>query len=178
MMAHAFYALGMCLMLAACGSPENTAIARIELDQPDGQPAMPTITPSPDLSDAQWMAGTGQQVFFAPPGQQPFFSLACEHHGGQAVMRLTRHVPADEGSNALMPLIGNGRIVRIKVAAVAYDTGFQWEAILPAFSETLDVFAGPYGVEATVPGGGTITMGASEPPARLIAECRAGVLPD
>ena len=123
---------------------------------------------SPNTSGAIWStADDADTLDFGRPGA-PLFSIAC--NAGSIV--LTRHAPADPQVSALMPLIGNGRIVRLPVDAVPSGEGYVWQGQFDAADEQLSVFVGSRAVEATVPGAGTIDLAASAEPGALITRCR------
>lgn len=152
------------LLLAACGPQGDNAIARIALDDAAQAQQGPTLSPSPDVTDAKWQANSAQDsVTFGKPSTQPLFTLACKD--GQVT--LTRHAPADKGAKALFALIGNGVVSRIKVD----EKGDEWAGALPADDPQLAVFAKPGSVEATLPGAGTLKLSGSPLPRDLLARC-------
>lgn len=120
-----------------------------------------------------WVAVPGG-LAFGLPGQAPLLSLLCSRDTtGAALVRLIRVTRADEGAQALMALIGNGRIARLPVDATTAGEAGTWEGMVPAIDPRLDVFTGSREIEATLPGGGTLLLPASGEPSRLLAACRA-----
>ena len=161
------------LGLSACGQSESTSLARIDLERII---AAPVIMASPDVSGAKWVeTGTPHVLDFVTASDVPLLSLACDP-GAASIpqMRIIRHAPADAEATAMMALIGNGRISRLKTQAVM---GEHWEALVPAHAPELDVFAGLGAVEATLPGTGTLIAGRSDLPRQLLAACRDRVPP-
>jgi len=161
--------------LSACGQSESAPLARIELER---VLAAPLVLPSPDTKGGTWLgAQSDETVHFADAAGQPLLSFGCDTRDGMTHMRIRRHVAVEPERTALMALIGNGRISRLKVHAVSDGQGPYWEAATPADAETLDVFQGAGIVEVTVPGAGTLTATRSDLPRQLLAACRARVQP-
>ena len=161
--------------LSACEQSESAPLARIELER---VLAAPMVLPSPDTTGATWLGEQGNETLhFADAAGQHLLSVGCDTRDGMPHMRIRRHVAVEPERTALMALIGNGRISRLKAHAVPVGQGPYWEAATPADAETLDVFAGAGIVEVTVPGAGTLTAARSDLPRQLLAACRARVPP-
>src|SRR3546814_9482087 len=74
---------------------------------------------SPDSKAAIWSAGsTPGRILYGQPGAAPWLALACETVGKEAMIRISRLAPADEGAGAMLALIGNGHRARLAVDAV------------------------------------------------------------
>lgn len=135
--------------------------------------ALPAQVAPPQPEGAQWTR-TGESLAFAVPGQPALFALACTHDAaGAASLQITRHTRAEEGAKALFALIGNGRIARLPLDVSAPGEAGEWRGTLPAADQRLDVLKGGNRLEATLPGGGTLLIPASNEPAHLLEECRA-----
>jgi hypothetical protein len=162
------------LLLAACDSGDAPMQAqRISLDDARAKVAEPLL--SPDTEGAGWTVSAGQQAIrFALPGAEPFLTLACDLRETPATLTLVRHAPARPGQKALFPVIGNGTISRFKVDATLDEGEWRWEGALPARDPQFDVFTGPLGLEATLPGGGTLLIEGSRIPGEFVSWCRTG----
>ena len=81
-----------------------------------------------------------------------------------------------------MALIGNGHVARLKVDATKSGDGFLWQGDTPLSNDRLEALTGSRGLEATVPGAGTLKLNPSPLPGQLIESCRAeakaGLPPD
>ena len=162
--------LASTLALAACSGGE--AEQRVDLE-PKPEFASEPIE-SPDTTGAAWSGSAESGTLrFGKLGEPPLFSIECKK--GQII--LSRHAPADPGAQALMPLIGNGTIARLPVDAVADGDTHIWQGAYPTTLESLDVFLGSNGIEATVPGAGSIDLAGSPEPGSLITRCRQSLQP-
>ncbi len=162
------------LSLAACqGEQEPVEAQRFSLDEMRHVPAEPLA--SPDTEGAAWsVTRDGQAIAFGRPGGRPLLTVACDLRRTPVQLRIVRHVTAQPGEKALLPVIGNGMISRFKVDATLAGDEWRWEGALPATDPSLDVFTGPRELEATLPGGGTLLIGGSRIPGEFVAWCRAG----
>jgi hypothetical protein len=162
------------LLLAACDSGDAPMQAqRISLDDARAKVAEPLL--SPDTEGAGWTVSAGQQAIrFALPSAEPFLTLACDLRETPATLTIVRHAPARPGQKALFPVIGNGTISRFKVDATLDEGEWRWEGALPASDPQFDVFTGPLGLEATLPGGGTLLIEGSRIPGEFVSWCRTG----
>ncbi|WP_347303196.1 hypothetical protein V5740_00810 [Croceibacterium sp. TMG7-5b_MA50] len=165
--------LPFCLLLpAACGQSEGES-RRFTREQTHGN--SDPVLPSPDTSRAIWsVSGSGQSITFGDQGAEPFLTLTCRLRDDPPSIAIVRHVPARPGQQALFPVIGNGSISRFKVDAALVNGKWRWQGAVPAADPQLNVFAGPRTVEATLPGGGSLLLGASRIPAEFVRWCRAG----
>lgn len=168
------------LALAACSQSQGQVVAGPAAG--DGYPARlalggaeqpPELAPlQPD--GAQWQPAAGRLVF-GIPGQAPLLSVGCERDPtGAALVRLVRITRAEAGARALVALIGNGRIARLPLNALASGEAGRWEGVIRAADPRLDVLKGGNALEVTLPGGGTLKLPASAEPRRLLDACRAG----
>lgn len=164
--------LAILAVLSACGqSAGHNAVARIDLDRlPEAQ--LPPL-PSPDTKDAEWrVLASGNGALFGKPDTPPLVSIVCEMSQDAPYLRVIRNTPADPGAQALLALIGNGQIARLKVDAVRNGREWRWEGTFASDDPKLDVFAGIGAVEATLPGAGTVELAASSLPRETLDRCR------
>lgn len=165
--------VGLSLALTACGEApaRPPGVVRIAFDQV-GQGASEPL-PSPDTTGAAWVMDGTRGISFARPGSSPFMTLSCvADNAGLAQVRIVRQSPADPHARAMLALIGNRRIARIKIDAVPAGKRWLWQASLPADDPQLDGLAGYGSLEATIPGAGTLKLAASDLPGQLIEACR------
>lgn len=164
---------GLSLCLAAC----QPSAADDYLARGDTSPAARVASdplPSPDTQGAIWAAIEGQnRIVYGKPDEAPLFGLACIGKGAASTLRFTRYSPADEGAKAFMAVIGNGHVARLKVDATRAGKGWLWQGETPIENDRLEAFTGSRGVEATVPGAGTLKLNGSHLPGQLIDYCRA-----
>jgi hypothetical protein len=160
--------------LAAChGEQAPVQGQRIALDQVPSQGEQPL--PSPNTEGARWTpSADGQAIDFGRPGDRPFLSLQCDIKAEPPRLTIVRHAPSRPGEKALFPVMSNTTIARFKVDAALRDGEWRWEGALPASDPQLDVFTGPLEIEATLPGGGTLTIAGSRIPGEFVNWCRAG----
>ena len=162
------------LALTACDRAPAPAVQRVELSAAHTV-LPPVLQHSPDTSAATWtVAENGQAVHFGNPGASPLISLACRPAEAPPQLSVIRHAPALPGQGALFPVIGNGMRSRFLVDATLADGEWRWEARLAASDPMLDVFTGPREMLATLPGAGTLEVGASRIPGDFVRWCRAG----
>ena len=133
-------ALGTALLaLAACQPPAaDDYVERVAVGEQRAFASEPLD--SPDTEFAVWALNEGR-LLYGNPGQKPLVALACE---GQEVSRqvvITRFAAADPQAKALMPLIGNGHVERLKVDAVWNGRAWLWQGSYPAGDPRLDVLA-------------------------------------
>lgn len=162
------------LALAACDRAPAPAVQRVELTEAHTV-LPPVLQQSPDTTRSTWtVAANGQAVHFGNPGAPPLISLACRPAESPPQLSVIRHAPALPGQGALFPVIGNGMRSRFLVDATLADGEWRWEARLAASDPMLDVFTGPREMLATLPGAGTLEVGASRIPGDFVRWCRAG----
>ncbi|WP_298197145.1 hypothetical protein [Novosphingobium sp.] len=171
--------LTLALALAACSQSQGQVVA--SSGPADGYPARLNLVGAEQPQEAaprqpegaQWLAA-GERLSFGVPGQAPLLTLTCERDpSGASLIRLVRTTRAESGAKALLALIGNGRIARLPVNAMADGEAGRWEGLVPAVDPRLDVLKGINSVEATLPGGGTLQLKSSSEPRRLLEVCRA-----
>ena len=164
------------MLLTACNSQAQPSyVERIALDVPAEQAVDPILaTPNPDTEGGRWQtiddAGSIGFGFF---GARPMFLMACEPIGnGGPQVRFVRNAAADAGARALMAVIGNRRVARIKMDAHSAPGARHWEGTMPASDMHMEAFAGGGPLEVTLPGAGSLSLPASEQPAQLLSRCR------
>ncbi|WP_121115086.1 hypothetical protein [Croceibacterium ferulae] len=165
--------LALILIPAACGSDGEGETSRFTREQTRGN--NDPVLPSPDTSGASWtVSADGQSIAYGDKDAEPFLSLTCRLRDDPPRMAIVRHVAARPGQQALFPVIGNGAISRFKVDAALVGGKWRWQGAVAATDPQLSVFSGPRTIEATLPGGGTLVVGASRIPAEFVRWCRAG----
>lgn len=157
--------------LSACQPPAaDEYVERVEIDGQRSVASDPA--PSPDVTGAVW-ALSGDHLLYGQPGQRPLLSLACE--GGEAApgkLVMTRLAKADPQAQALMALIGNGHVERLKVNATWNGKVWVWQGMYPSEDPRLDVLTGPRDIELTIPGAGTLGLNPSQRPRAFVEHCR------
>jgi hypothetical protein len=165
-------------LLAACRPPATDEyVERLQLDRARGEAREPLA--SPQVEGAIW-AGSGgpDRIVYGKPGERPLFALACEGEGTLRALRMTRFAATDPKAKALMALIGNGHIARLKVDAKWNGKAWLWEGRYAPGNPQLDVLTGPREVEATIPGAGTVKFNPSPRPGELVERCRRLAAPE
>lgn len=160
------------LALAACRPPAtDDYVERVALDRARGEQREPLA--SPEVEGAIW-AGSGgpDRIVYGQPGETPLLALSCEGEGTLRTLRITRFAATDPEAKALMALVGNGHIARLKVDAEFTGRVWLWEGRYAPSDPQLDVLTGPRQVEATIPGAGTLVLNPSPRPGRLVERCR------
>ena len=163
------------LFLAACGDGGEAPVQaeRISLDEARTKVAEPAL--SPDTEGAGWtVTDDAQAINFGRANADPWLTLACDVRAAPATLTVIRHVEARPGQKALFPVLGNGMASRFKVDAALDGGEWRWEGELPASDPMFEVFTGPLGLEATLPGGGTLLIEGSRIPGEFVNWCRAG----
>ncbi|MEP7223109.1 MAG: hypothetical protein ABI673_10655 [Novosphingobium sp.] len=168
------------LALAACTESRgqqvdpaeaNTAVYPARMVMPTAP--LPDEAPPRQPDDAAWQADQGA-VRFGVPGGETLLTLTCERdRAGTAWLRIARHVRAEKGAQALFALEGNGRMARLPLNVVRGGPDGEWQGLVPAKAARLDVLRGGNRIAATLPGGGTLLMPASNEPGKLLEACRA-----
>lgn len=161
------------LILAACsGGDEPVEARRFALEDARNGPGDPL--PSPDTRHARWtVAPNGQAIDFGVSADQPMLTLACDVRADPPRLRIIRHVVAQPGKKALLPVLGTGNS-RFAVDATLRDGEWRWEGVLPASDRAFDVFETTGRIEATLPGGGSLQIEGSRIPGEFVEWCRAG----
>ena len=160
--------------LAGCKPPPtDSAVARVALDSPtNGAPSAPI--PSPDTAGAVWThTGKALRLVYGIPGKPVLLALECIGPGSPgALLRITRHAPADEGAGALLALIGNGWIGRFPVDATPVAGKSLWQGDVPATAREWSALKPEREASVTVPGAGLLRLNPSQLPMALIEICR------
>ncbi|MEP0393450.1 MAG: hypothetical protein ABJ205_12600 [Erythrobacter sp.] len=130
---------------------------------------------SPETESAVWAMSTRVQgrILYGNPGNPALLLLDCDT-SNQPTIQITRTAAADEGAGALLALVGNGHIGRVKVDASEVGDQRFWVGDAPASDEVWEPLTGPRELIATVPGAGMVTLNPSALPGSMIASCRAG----
>jgi hypothetical protein len=169
------------LALGACTQSQSREVVA-QGDVAGSYPARMTLEGGPLPVDSapvqpkggQW-ALSGNTLRFAVPGGADLLAIACTRGpDGAGAIALTRTTRAEEGAQALIALIGNGRIARLPMDAVRPGEAGVWHGTIAAEDARLDVLKGGNRIEATLPGGGTLMLPASSEPGRLLTVCRGG----
>jgi hypothetical protein len=158
--------------IAACRPPAaDEYVERLQLDRARGERR--ELVTSPDIEGAIWAGSEGpDRIVYGKPGERPLFAIACEGEGTLRALHMTRFAATDPRAKALMALVGNGHIARLKVDAAWNGRAWLWEGRYAPANPQLDVLTGPRAVEATIPGAGTLTFNPSPRPGELIERCR------
>lgn len=160
-------------VLAACKPPaSDDYVERTRIDTPVEGPAEPID--SPDTEGAIWApAAEGARLLYGKPGERPLFAVECLSDGSEPMLGYTRFARADADAQAVLALIGNGHVARLKIDAVQIGDVWRWEGAIEAADQRLDVLTGNREVEATVPGAGSVILNPSALPGELVERCRA-----
>lgn len=165
------------LALAACRPPAaDDYVERVSLDGARTQVREPLA--SPDVEGAIWASVGTSRLVYGKPGAAPLFALACEGEDRLRTVHMTRFAATDRGAKALMALVGNGHIARLKVDAEWNGRAWLWEGRNIPNDPRLDVLTGARKVEVTVPGAGTLALNPSPRPGELIERCRRLAAPE
>lgn len=162
------------LLLAACKPPAaDEYVERTRIAGRSDAPAPPIA--SPDTEGAVWAPASGSdaRLLYGKPGEQPLFSLECARAQVVPTIAYTRYAPADARAKAVLALIGNGHVKRVKVDATRVGDAWLWRGALPASDPAFDVLTGAREVEATIPGAGSLVLNPSQLPGQLVDSCRA-----
>ena len=160
-------------LLAACKPPaSDDYVERTRIETPVEGPSEPID--SPDTEGAIWApAERDTRLLYGKPGERPLFALECLSDGKGPEMGYTRFAKADPHAQAILALIGNGHVSRLKIDAAQVGDAWRWEGTVPASDPRLDVLTGAREVEATVPGAGSVILSPSSLPGELVERCRA-----
>ncbi len=160
------------LALAACKPPASDEYTeRTRIAPRAATPSEPIR--SPDTEGAVWAAtDNADRLLYGKPGERPFFALECTDQGGLPLVAYTRFAKADAHAKAILALIGNGHVSRLKIDATERGDIWRWEGAVEAEDPALDVLTGTRQVEATVPGAGSLILHPSALPGELVENCR------
>ncbi len=175
-------ALVLALLLAACSQSDEAQAPN------DGKRVMlPTQTLAPDQppqqpDGAEWReAGGGLalgELAFAVPGAAPLLTIVCVlGPDGQPRLRFVRHTRAEAGAKALFAIEGNGHVARIALDVTRAGDPGEWQGEVAASDKAAEAIKGGGAVNATLPGGGTLKLPASDLPGKLLDACRARHVP-
>ena len=161
------------LLLAACKPPAaDDYVERTRIGGAVQGPSEPID--SPDVEDAIWApAQEGVRLLYGEPGQRPLFAIECLADGGEPMLSYTRFAKADAHAKAVLALIGNSHVTRLKIDAARVGETWRWEGSTEAIDPRWDVLTGTREVEATVPGAGSLILNPSTLPGELVERCRA-----
>ena len=160
------------LALAACKPPASDEYAERTRIAPRAEAPSEPIA-SPDTEGAVWAAtDNADRLLYGKPGERPFFALECTDQGGLPLVAYTRFAKADAHAKAILALIGNGHVSRLKIDATERGDVWRWEGAVAAEDPALDVLTGTRQVEATVPGAGSLILNPSTLPGELVERCR------
>ncbi len=159
-------------VLAACKPPaSDDYVERTRIDTAVEGPSQPID--SPDTEDAIWApAKEGARLIYGTPGERPLFAIECLSDGTEPMLGYTRFAKADAHAKAVLALIGNGHVARLKIDAEQIGDVWRWEGTIAATDPRLDVLTGTRQVEATVPGAGSVILNSSALPGELVERCR------
>ena len=160
-------------MLAGCNPPAaDHYVARVGVSERDA-PSPPIETP--DTAGAIWAPSprNSDRLIYGKPGQAPYFALECRVEGGQPLLTFTRFARADARAKAVLALIGNGHVSRLKIDATRNGEVWLWQGREPAQSLNFESLTGGRQVEATVPGAGSLILNPSGLPGELVTRCRS-----
>ncbi|QKG70379.1 hypothetical protein [Erythrobacter mangrovi] len=165
------------VLLAACKPPASDEyVERSRIVPRTEGPSEPLD--SPDTTGAIWAPGARpDRLLYGKPGERPLMAIECIHEAKASSIAYTRFAPADPHAKAVLALIGNSHVSRLKIDAVETDGIWIWQAAIDAVDPALDVLTGTREVEATVPGAGTVVLNPSQLPGDLIEQCRAQAAP-
>ena len=160
------------LALAACKPPASDEYTERTRIAPRAEAPSEPIA-SPDTEGAVWAAtDNADRLLYGKPGERPFFALECTDQGGLPLVAYTRFAKADAHAKAILALIGNGHVSRLKIDATERGDVWRWEGAIEAEDPALDVLTGTRQVEATVPGAGSLILNPSALPGGLVERCR------
>lgn len=164
--------------LAACRPPaSDDYVERVPLDRARGEQRAPIA--SPNVDGALWAGGGApDRILYGKPGEAPLLALTCAGEGALRRFEITRFVAADPQAKALMALVGNGHIARLKVDAAWNGRAWLWQGSYAPDDPRLEVLTGPREVEATIPGAGTLKLNPSALPGDLVERCRRLAAPE
>lgn len=165
------------LFASACKPPASDGY--VERSRIGGERSGPSApAPSPDSEGALWAPATKPgRLIYGKPGERPLMALECETSQGIPLVAYTRFAKADARAKAILALIGNGHVSRLKIDAVEQNGAWLWKGAVAASDPGLDVLTGTREVEATVPGAGSLILNPSSLPGALVESCRAMAAP-
>ena len=168
-----FAALLPLILLSACNPPAaDDYVARIGVA---GRAAPSAPIASPDTKGAMWTpsAGNPRRLVFGKPGERVLLALECVEKKAGPILTYTRFAEADAHAQAILALIGNGHVSRLKIDATRNGPRWLWQGSAAATDPGFEGLTGGRQVEATVPGAGSLILNPSPLPGELIRQCRS-----
>lgn len=159
-------------VLTACNPPAaDDYVARVGVTE--RAPSPPILTP--DTTGAVWAPSPANplRLLYGKPGQRVLFALECVQGAREPMLEYTRFAAADPHAKAILALIGNGHVSRLKIDATRDGNRWLWQGRELATSPNFEGLTGGRQVEATVPGAGSLILNPSQAPGELIDRCRA-----
>ncbi len=172
-----YAALWPLVLLAACNPPAaDDYVARVGVAE-RAAPLPPILTP--DTTGAGWAPSPAnpRRLLYGKPGQPVLLALECNGDAANPVLTYTRFAAADPHAKAILALVGNGHVSRLKIDATREGNRWLWRGSEPAESLNFEGLTGGRQVEATVPGAGSLILNPSQLPGELILLCRALIPP-
>jgi hypothetical protein len=160
-------------LLAACNPPAaDDYVARVGVGGREA-PSPPIVTP--DTTGAVWVPSPANplRLLYGKPSEPVLFALECVQGPREPVLEYTRFAAADPHAKAILALIGNGYVARLKIDAAREGNRWLWRGSEPATSPNFEGLTGARQVEATVPGAGSLILNPSQMPGGLIDRCRS-----
>lgn len=161
------------ILLAACKPPAaDDYVARVGVTE-RATPLPPILTP--DTKGAGWAPSPAnpRRLVYGKPGQRVLFALECNGNAANPTITYTRFADADPHAQAILALVGNGHVSRLKIDAARDGNRWLWHGSEPAESLNFEGLTGGRQVEATVPGAGSLILNPSPLPGELILLCRS-----
>ena len=171
-----FAIVSLLFLATACKPPPTDADMQRDLPEEAVSSASAPL-PSPDSEGANWVISSDSdlRIIYGLPAQPVLLALEClQPNSAVPQIQITRYTPADEGAGALLALVGNGHIGRIQVDATEIGGRDIWQGSLDAARTEWEPLAGPRDLNATVPGGGMVTLNPSPLPGQFVEACRTG----
>jgi hypothetical protein len=159
--------------LTACKPPPTDA--DLTRDRPEAGTMQASVPqPSPETQGALWTLSpqNRDRLIYGVPGSPALIALTCLPQSPSARLAITRLSPADKGAGALLALVGNGHIGRIKVDAVDYDGQSVWRGEALASDPDFEPLAGPRSLSVTVPGAGIVRVDENAVAMQFVERCR------
>lgn len=161
------------ILLAACNPPAaDDYVSRVGVA---GRDAPLAPIDSPDTKGAVWAPSPANplRLLYGKPGERVLFALECVQGPREPMLKYTRFAAADPHAKAILALIGNGHVSRLKIDAVRDGNRWLWQGSEQAVSPNFEGLTGGRQVEATVPGAGSLIFNPSQLPGDLVLSCRA-----
>lgn len=166
--------LTIAVALSSCKPPPSDAA--MERDMPGAAPTFASEPlSSPDVEGAIWVPSQSEgRIIYGIPDQPALIALECFGTVNDPQLQITRMAPADEGAKALLALVGNGALGRVRVSATEVGSRFEWRGTIAPTDRNIEPLLGPRKVTATIPGAGMVEMNPSPVPGAFIESCKGG----